>query len=157
MAQPDVSKRKLGDRISLTLLTLARLVSTRMFGEFQAERFGVQVGETAGRELAGGLDAKEVPKAIVDCAKECGLGSMKFEPGKGKGERYEPIGLFRVAESAESYGIGKVEKPACNVMRGLIRGALAAAYHQENISVKEVKCAALGEAECVFEANWVPM
>ncbi len=157
MAELDASKRKMGQEADLCVLTIYKLVSSKMFGDFQSERLAVQAGETIGRDLAAGKDTKAVPKLLTDFITKSGLGSVKFEMPKEKVERYEPLGIFRVAESAETYGLAKVEKPCCGILRGIIRGAFAGAYHQENISVKEIKCAALGEKECVFEAYWVPM
>lgn len=157
MAELDAAKRKLGRNVDLSLLTMFKLMSVRMFGDFQSERLAAQVGEAMGAELASGVDAKEVPKAIAELIGEFRLGSVKFEIPKEKGERFASLGIFRVAESAETYGLGKAEKPVCGLIRGIIRGALTTAYHQENISVRETRCAALGEKECEFEARWVPM
>lgn len=151
-----MKRRKLGDRVAFTVPSALCAVAGRMFGEFQSERLVVQAGENIGRSLAEGSDPKGIAKRIMDFIREANLGSAEFEKGEKK-ERYEGIGVFRVAESMEAFCPGKPSKPACNMIRGLIRGAYSAVYRQENIAVRENKCIALGAEKCEFEAYWVPM
>ena len=144
-------------KVDAAFLTLYKRASRRMFGDFQSERLAVAVGEALGRELAMGSSANQIVQDIVECINASGLGSMRAEkPPKGV-ERYDPISNFYVKDSIEAQESEKADKPVCQILRGIIRGALAQVYHQENIAVKETKCAALGEKECVFEAYWVPM
>jgi len=142
--------------ISADLLVCYRRASKRMFGDFQAERLSVSVGEAAGRELAMESDARKIAQDIVAELNECGFGTVRAEKPTNKIEKYDQLSNFVVKDSAEVSG-EKSDKPACQIIRGFIRGAYTQVYHQENIAVKETKCSSMGEKECVFEAYWVPM
>jgi len=143
--------------ISAEIVICYRRASKRMFGDFQAERLSVAVGEGAGRDLAMESDVKKIAQDIVAELNNCGFGTVRAEKPTTVVAHYDTLSNFVVKDSAEAVSSEKSDKPLCQIIRGFIRGAYTQVYHQENISVKETKCSAMGEKECVFEAYWVPM
>jgi len=148
---------KKGGMVDAQILTCYRQASKRMFGDFQAERLAVAVGESHGRELAMESDVKKIAQDIVAELNDCGFGTVRAEKPTTVVAHYDTLSNFVVKDSAEAVNSEKSDKPLCQIIRGFIRGAYTQVYHQENISVKETKCSAMGEKECVFEAYWVPM
>lgn len=147
----EVMPRKLGTDVPLSLLRRLFYSAYDVLGEFSAERVGTQAGENHGRELARGLGSKEeLLKKLAGHIEEKRLGRAEFrKPAEVKAATPEAVAI--VYESAFSYGIPPVNKPVCNFLRGLFRGAFASFYNSENVSVHETKCWGLGDTHCEFE------
>jgi len=58
-------------------------------------------------------------------------------------------GLIQLYEGFETEGVKK-DRPVCNQMRGLIVGFLQEEWKNEQVTVVEIKCKALGERNCEF-------
>jgi len=148
---------KKSDAVDPVLVLYYRSASKRMFGDFQSDRLAVSVGESIGRQLSSKSSTSKVTKDIVALINQVGLGSAKEGKPQQKAKGFEPLGEIIVSDSLESQAFKKAGKPVCQLIRGLIRGAYIGVYNQQNIAVKETKCASKGDKECVFEAYWIPM
>ena len=143
--------RRLGGDVPLAVLRRLAYSAYDVIGEFSAERVATQAGESHGRELGRGVASKEeLLQKLAAHLEENKIGRMELaKPAAGKAASPEAVAL--VYESAFSYGIPFINRPVCNFLRGLFRGAFASFYSSENVSVHETKCWGLGDLHCEFE------
>lgn len=147
----EVMPRKLGTDVPLGLLRRLFYSAYDILGEFSAERIGTQAGENHGRELGHGMASREeLLEKLAKNIEEKRLGRVEFKKVK-ESKAVAPEAVAIVYESAFSYGIPPVNKPVCNFLRGMLRGAFASFYNSENVSVHETKCWGLGDTHCEFE------
>jgi len=150
----QLERSSLGNSAGLLVLQATAVrAPEEVLGEYQRDRLSTQAGDTLGRSLADGAkDKKALAKSIAEFLKSQGVGVAEaFEGDK------ETVAKFIVRESAFSYCLPPTGKPACGFIRGLIRGAFAAFFKNESVSVTETRCWATGDVECEFSVRQLSM
>ena len=145
--------RPSGDTVETSIVQqLGIFAPEKVLGEYQRDRILTQAGETIGRQIGKVKDKKQLAQTVVKYIESSGLGVAEFFEPKDTKEK-NLFAVFRVYESAFSYGLPPIGKPLCNLTRGVIRGAYVSYFNQENVNVVETRCWGIGDVVCEFKVH----
>ncbi len=122
------------------------LAASQVLSPFQAERFHTQVGENLGRTTVAASKPKSpaaVFKALNEVMAGTHLGSLESDSSSGFQHQVTVKECYCTGSPAYGFAL-------CGVVRGLLRGAFAQYYGQENVSAEESECWGLGHSGCKF-------
>ena len=154
----DVSQRKiLGSTVGVEMFRILRtsmvnLISTQL-GKEEANQAIYLSGKAVGGEIAktylsGITDLEEYISKCAEILKNLKVGILKVVSADVEKGKF----VLRVDECASCSGTPVIGEPICYFEGGIIAGILKF-FLKKEVEAKEVKCWAMGDKTCEFEAE----